>query len=203
MDWWIEGGHVVSRFSFEHWYSCILQAPDVPGRYVSFWKLRDEQNSEFGLNLWIEYDQILFPQVYAWLIFSSSITVVELNNRSESTSEDSLASSSIVMPQSAPVRSAAPSDVVTEEKGVATSTISLSPVTAPSKPASEIGSDSDSVSLMSVPSSEDDDEFAWEDSRLHAEEGRSAMEYVVLYDDSSSEEEIWLASLQQTVLVQY
>lgn len=74
--------------------------------------------------------------------------------------------------------------------------MTASPVTAPSKPASEDGgsdhgSDGSSVSLISIPSSSDDDLATWEDSRSHVEpeRARTGMEYVVLYDDSSEESE--------------
>ncbi|KAJ7070776.1 hypothetical protein C8F01DRAFT_1107742 [Mycena amicta] len=32
-----------------------LKAPEVPGRYVSYWRLRDDQGNAFGDNIWIEY----------------------------------------------------------------------------------------------------------------------------------------------------
>lgn len=72
------------------------------------------------------------------------------------------------------------------------------PVTAPSKPptetddsVSEAGSDTSSISLVSIPGSlEDDDEAEWQDSRdVPTGNVPETEEYVVLYDDHSSEED--------------
>jgi hypothetical protein len=51
----------------------------------------------------------------------------------------------------------------------------------------ESAEDSDSASLISIPSSNDDDESVWEDSRSHVLVS-PPVEYVVLYDSSSEEE---------------
>ena len=130
-----------------------------------------------------------------------SITVEDLGRRSEGSSENSLASSSIVMPQSAPVRSTASSEVANGQILPQPPCV-MSPLTAASRittdyAASDNGSDASSVSLISVPSSEDDsDEDDWEASRSHVlvpppgpGRGLTGMEYVVLYDESSSSEE--------------
>jgi next-to-BRCA1 protein 1 len=111
-----------------------------------------------------------------------------VNDRSESVSENSLASSSVVMPQSAPVKSSPSSDNIGQISAEAAS------VSTPSLRFSCGDSDTDSVSLMSVPSSDEDDDSAWEDSRSQvvgaaAAQARTGMEYVVLYDDSTSDEE--------------
>jgi next-to-BRCA1 protein 1 len=158
-----------------------LKAPDATGRYVSYWRLSDGEGNFFGHSIWID------------------ITVAELGRRSDGSSENSLGSSSIVMPQSAPVRSTAPSDVANGNiLQQASSLPQVSPVTAASRlatddAASDNGSDASSVSLISVPSSEDDiDQAEWEDSRSHVlvpSPARAGMEYVVLYDESSSDEE--------------
>lgn len=62
------------------------------------------------------------------------------------------------------------------------------PSPSTSKPATDItddvDSDSSSVSLISVPSS-DDYESEWQDARSHGEN----LEYVVLYDSNGSESE--------------
>jgi hypothetical protein len=106
------------------------------------------------------------------------------------------------MPQSAPVRSTASSEVVRGPTLSRAPSHMMSPLTAASGvttdyAASDNGSDASSVSLISVPSSEDDsDEDEWEASRSHVvvpppgpNRGLSGMEYVVLYDESSSDEE--------------
>jgi hypothetical protein len=112
--------------------------------------------------------------------------VVELNNRGDGSAEHSVASSSIIIPP-----------VPSESSGIQakvelSSPVSLSMVTASSKLPSDDDTDTDSVSLISVPSSDEDDDSAWEDSRsalTPAEPARPSTEYVVLYDDSSSSEE--------------
>jgi hypothetical protein len=52
-------------------------------------------------------------------------------------------------------------------------------------------SDSSSVSLVSPPFSEDEDDQLWEASRAHeaAESVARNMEYVLLYDDNTSDED--------------
>ncbi|KAJ7109944.1 hypothetical protein C8R44DRAFT_883963 [Mycena epipterygia] len=130
-----------------------LKAPEVPGRYVSYWRLRDGQGNLFGESIWID------------------INVMETRSN-----ESSLSSSSIiVMPrgaQSVPTSSASGAQGVThvshgevEEDGL-----------------SEHGSDASSVSLISVPSSEDEE---W--ASVPSAEEPQAQRYVVLYDDASSE----------------
>jgi next-to-BRCA1 protein 1 len=32
-----------------------LQAPDAPGRYIAYWRLRDDQGQLFGNTIWVEY----------------------------------------------------------------------------------------------------------------------------------------------------
>jgi hypothetical protein len=110
--------------------------------------------------------------------------VVELNNRGDGSTEHSVASSSIIIP---PVPSESSG---MQGKVELSSPVSPSMVTASSKLPSDDDTDTDSVSLVSVPSSDEDDD--WEDSRsvlTPAEPARPGTEYVVLYDDSSSEEE--------------
>ncbi|KAJ6575392.1 hypothetical protein B0H19DRAFT_1254950 [Mycena capillaripes] len=133
-----------------------LKAPETPGRYVSYWRLRDGQGKLFGESIWID------------------INVTE-TTRSDS-NESSLSSSSIiVMPrgaQSVPTSSA---------DGQGTSRVSHGEVEEDAL--SEHGSDASSVSLISVPTSEDDEEWA----SVPAEEPPQAQRYVVLYDDASSQ----------------
>lgn len=35
-------------------YLTSLKAPDVPGRYVGYWRLSDGQGNLFGSSVWIE-----------------------------------------------------------------------------------------------------------------------------------------------------
>ena len=86
---------------------------------------------------------------------------------------DGLTSSSIVvMPQAAPAH-----------ERMASVDSASSPVTAPSKPSSESGFDSSSMSIISG----DSDDELWEDSRAQAP--AEGTEYVVLYDEVSSEDD--------------
>jgi next-to-BRCA1 protein 1 len=151
-----------------------LKAPEASGKYVSYWRLHDGQGNMFGHSVWID------------------ITVAEQSS-SERSTDSSLASSSIIMPQSAFAKSSASSDIVNEETVVMSTPVVVSLPRADDS-ASDNGSDGSSVSLISIPSSEDDDDpTIWEDSRTHAvllppDRARAGLEYVVLYDDSSSDE---------------
>jgi len=157
-----------------------LKAPESPGRYVSYWRLSLGDGTLFGHSIWID------------------ITVEEPSRHLKGASDEaSLASSSIVMPASAPVRSASTHATVSDMQNVQHSPSSHA--TAVSRltledAVSDDGSDASSVSLISVPSSEDvEDDEVWQDSRSHVvvtspERARAALEYVVLYDESSEEE---------------
>ncbi|KAJ6503265.1 hypothetical protein C8R47DRAFT_969140 [Mycena vitilis] len=130
-----------------------LKAPETPGRYVSYWRLRDGRGQLFGDSIWID------------------INVTETRSNSN---ESSLSSSSIiVMPrgaQSVPTSSADGQIAPRVSQGEVEEDVS-----------SEHGSDASSVSLISVPTSEDED---W--ASVPAEEPAQAQRYVVLYDDASS-----------------
>lgn len=112
-------------------------------------------------------------------------------------------SSVIIMPQLLPV-----SLPNTENRATSPgSSTPGTPVTAPSVPASsdgdeasENGSEDSSISLISMPSSDEDE--IWEDTRVNVastpvergpehstEQEREAEEFVVLYDDANSSEE--------------
>lgn len=144
-----------------------MKAPDAPGKYVSYWRLHDGRRY-FGDSVWVD------------------IVVVEVN---DDTSDESLAASSIIIP-SAP--SAPSGDAGTRTVSVESSLPAS--VTAPSGALSDDGSFDSSISLIDVPSSPsaNDDDDLYQDSRTHITSpvGRSnEVEYVVLYDTSSSEEE--------------
>ncbi|KAF5366933.1 hypothetical protein D9757_010843 [Collybiopsis confluens] len=156
-----------------------LRAPETPGRYVSYYRLRDNEGQLFGQSIWID------------------ITVSETSRRATPESSDEYLSSSsvIVMPEGPPTREDGP---VAEP---------ISPTLASSLDLAEEISDSDSVtsgSLLSMPDSDSDsDDELWEDSRTSVlvEGGTRATmrvsnevqqpvdEYVVLYDESTSSEE--------------
>jgi next-to-BRCA1 protein 1 len=166
----VEVGSVSVGAEVELWTG-ELKAPEVTGKYVGYWKLEDGQGNLFGESVWIE------------------VTVADIEH-SGSSGEESLASSSIIMPQ--------PALSIEPERNSPPSTIS--PVTAPSSPRSEgtrMGSGSTASLISFISGSEDEDDAAmWEDVRSHANtttEGQhagapAATEYVVLYDEVSSED---------------
>ncbi|KAJ3721825.1 hypothetical protein C8R42DRAFT_668536 [Lentinula raphanica] len=175
-----------------------LKAPGTPGRYVSYYRLRDDEGNLFGHNLWLD------------------ISVSQSSQRdtpeTSTSSEGYLSSSSImVMPQRAPTPSAASTDDQREtvdetaEGRSPDSSVPVSPMTARSVDDEVEISDADSDttgSLLSVPDSDSDEEL-WQDSRTsvhferqEAQESQATMrvaqpsdEYVVLYDDATSSEE--------------
>ena len=107
-------------------------------------------------------------------------------------SDDSLASSSIIMPNVQPPNHLS---IRTDVLRVPGSTAPGSSVTVftnlrgNSDTGSEDGlSDSSSVSVVSVPFSEEEDE-EWEASRVQEAEARQNVEYVLLYDDDNTSEE--------------
>ncbi|KAI9512891.1 hypothetical protein F5148DRAFT_654200 [Russula earlei] len=136
-----------------------MKAPDVPGKYISYWRLCDHKGRRFGHSIWID------------------ICVAEL--RKVPTPEEgcsSLASSSVVMPHSAPSNPSIPIPSHDES------------TTAP------LLSDASSISLIDVPTDDDDDDDdseVYEDSRSHfgSTPGNGLVlspdvEYVVLSDSS-------------------
>ncbi|KAG6873861.1 hypothetical protein C0995_010473 [Termitomyces sp. Mi166 len=148
-----------------------LKAPDVPGRYTSYWRLRDGKGRLFGDSIWVD------------------IEVVD-----PSQSEESVTSSSmIIMPDPT-----SPPSLVADERTVSTVDIEDS--------SDDYFSDSSSVSIVSMSSEDEADATLWEESRAHgraisteirveasvhhpAEHASTAMDYVLLYDDNTSEEE--------------
>ncbi|EJD54417.1 hypothetical protein AURDEDRAFT_110070 [Auricularia subglabra TFB-10046 SS5] len=144
-----------------------MKAPDVPGRYIGFWRLSDGLGNFFGHRVWCD------------------IVVVE----PEHDSDRSLAASSIVMPLSAP--EAAPSTV--QEFG---SPVPETPRTlSGSDTESDDGSDG-SVSLVDLTEDSDDEweegrrllpnpPAAAPSARNNNTDGD---DYVVLYDSASADE---------------
>ncbi|KAJ7246253.1 hypothetical protein B0H12DRAFT_761399 [Mycena haematopus] len=161
-------GSVKVGAEVELWTS-ELKAPETPGRYVSYWRLRDGQHRLFGESIWIEYAffYVVSPLTFINIFLFSSINVTETRSN-----ESSLSSSSIiVMPrgaQSVPTSSAVGTADVRGE--------------AEEYELSDHGSDASSGSLISVPTS-DDEEWA----SVPAEQPPQAQRYVVLYDDASSQ----------------
>ncbi|KAJ8488127.1 hypothetical protein ONZ51_g3759 [Trametes cubensis] len=141
-----------------------MKAPEVPGKYVSSWRLSDGNGKLFGHSVWVD------------------IIVAEVN---ESSSE-SLASSSVIMPRIVPQVPTAHS--ATEHGLTRFSTPSM---TLPSAPPSEVGSSPSLVDAMSS-SSVSSDEAMYEDSRsrvlVSPRLAAQDVEYVMLFDSSSDDE---------------
>ncbi|KAF7337477.1 hypothetical protein MSAN_02220700 [Mycena sanguinolenta] len=130
-----------------------LKAPETPGRYVSYWRLRDDQGRLFGESIWID------------------INVTESRS-----SESSLSSSSIiVMPRGAQSVPSVPTSSATGTSNVRGE--------VEEDELSEHGSDASSGSLISVPTS-DDEEWASVPAEPSTQ-SQQAQRYVVLYDDAS------------------
>ncbi|OBZ79833.1 Next to BRCA1 gene 1 protein [Grifola frondosa] len=147
-----------------------MKAPEVPGKYVSSWRLSDGEGNLFGHSIWVD------------------ITVAEVDDASSS-----CASSLVIMPRSAPHLDSARSTTL-ETVGDNTSTFSLpvSSAALTSSPRSDNGSLVDVPSLASVSSFSDDDDVIYEDSRSNAVVSPSntrETEYVLLYDSASSEDD--------------
>lgn len=177
----VKVGKVTAGFEVDVWTG-ELKAPETPGRYRGCWRLSDGEGTYFGSSLWVD------------------IVVAEPSHQSDG-SEGSLASSSVIMmPQSAgSARSTAPSDLAGPLGSrhtfplVRDSSIGTVSKLSMDDAASDAGSIGSSVSLISVPSSDDEDAEDWQDSRSHAptsaETLRDAAEYIVLFDDTSSDED--------------
>ncbi|KAH9081933.1 hypothetical protein EDB83DRAFT_2512748 [Lactarius deliciosus] len=101
-----------------------MKAPDVPGKYISYWRLCDSKGRRFGHSIWAD------------------ICVVEQSKAPASDDEGStsLAASSVVMPNSAPSAPSVPIPSHDES------------TTAP------LLSDTSSVSLIDIPSDNEDEE---------------------------------------------
>ncbi|KAJ3922230.1 hypothetical protein F5877DRAFT_34317 [Lentinula edodes] len=175
-----------------------LKAPENPGRYVAYYRLRDGEGNLFGHSIWLD------------------ITVSEAFQRDSPetlASSDYLSSSSIIiMPTAASTPSSAVANNDANGNGAPeglhrNSLIPGSPVTALSAPSVSDyveTSDNDSEtsgSLLDVTDSDSDEEL-WQDSRTsvlvegHGAESQATIrattlpdEYVVLYDEATSSEE--------------
>jgi hypothetical protein len=181
-------GKVAAGVEVDVWTS-ELKAPEIPGRYVGYWRLKADDEL-FGNSLWIE------------------INVVESD--SHSSSENSMAASSIIMPT--------PSSIQRTVASVTEHAASVSAATTEGFTEDNLSDAGSDISLISMPSSpsSDEDEALWHDTRSYTTEERaavaaanaarassnrsapsidheastpaSAMDYVLLYDDNSSSE---------------
>lgn len=135
---------------------------------MSYWRLHDGREY-FGNSVWVD------------------IEVAE-STHNEDASEKSLAASSVIMP---------PAPSAGAETGVSAGISAPPSTTVLSGPPSDDGSFDSSMSLIDAPSSPsiegiDDDEDLFQDSReivVSPIDAPRDIEYVVLYDTSSSEDE--------------
>lgn len=167
-----------------------LKAPDAPGRYTGYWRLKNGSTGQlFGDSIWID------------------LVVAEPHRQQASSAVSevppSMTYSSVIVMPKAP-ESLQPLEVTQQqfERLSLSNSTPASPVTAPSSQdvISVAGSEeSFSASLVSVPSSDSSDEELWEESRMNASTADSqrtavpprsnALDYVVLYDENSSSED--------------
>ncbi|TBU25294.1 hypothetical protein BD311DRAFT_700421 [Dichomitus squalens] len=140
-----------------------MKAPEVPGKYVSSWRLSDGNGNLFGQSVWVD------------------ITVAEMN---EPSSDESLAASSVIMPRTAGQTVSARSSIEHQ--------FSTSSMTVPSAPPSEIDSSVSLLDVSSSSSSDDEDYAVYEDSRSQFVPSPAAdaqdVEYVMLFDSSSEDD---------------
>ncbi|PCH34161.1 hypothetical protein WOLCODRAFT_160653 [Wolfiporia cocos MD-104 SS10] len=156
-----------------------MKAPDVPGKYVSYWRLSDGKGNQFGHSVWVD------------------ITVAEVTRTGSALSADhSLASSSVIMPQPVQDQPASPAAPRPQRSDTTGSEFTVS-VTVPSRPSSDTGSFNSSISLVDVPASpvSDDDDAVYEHSRSVVVTNPADrvnrvqdVEYVMLYESSSEDD---------------
>ncbi|KAF9454162.1 hypothetical protein P691DRAFT_657056 [Macrolepiota fuliginosa MF-IS2] len=181
-------GLVKSGTEVEVWTG-ELKAPDMAGRYVSYWRLRDGNGELFGDSIWID------------------IIVADAHSSDES--DKSIASSLVIMPHSpaaiagSSVGVASVGGAVRRRRSTTMTNVTLtggSPTVGTMSLASTssidgLGSDTESeASLISAPSDEGE---LWEDVASSVGEAvvvngqvrNQPIDYVLLYDDRSSEGE--------------
>jgi len=139
-----------------------LTAPERPGKYLSYWRLRDGLGNAFGQAFWIDIE-VLEPvsgSVQEGNLSSSSVIVMPTLGTSQEPSPDSPKSTSTRL------------SIATEDDDAL--------------------SDSSFASVGSA--SDDEDADLWRESRSQIQpeqqSGSHAADYVVLYDDNSSDEDL-------------
>ncbi|KAH9837268.1 uncharacterized protein C8Q71DRAFT_757514 [Rhodofomes roseus] len=154
-----------------------MKAPEIPGKYVSYWRLSDGEGNQFGHSIWVD------------------ITVAEMTRATSSLSTDeSLAASSVIMPQAAQSQ-IADAPRVLPPRTTTTAPSEPASATLPSSPLSDTDSFDSSISLVDAPSSPISDDFEeyFRELRGHVSRPEAAArralepEYVMLYDSASSE----------------
>ncbi|KAH8120072.1 hypothetical protein DFH11DRAFT_1685474 [Phellopilus nigrolimitatus] len=145
-----------------------MKAPDISGKYVGYWRLSDG-SKPFGQSVWCDI-------------------VVPVHNGTSL--HESLVASEVIMPEPSPDRSGPIDDA--DPRTIPEFVPSPSALATPTMYSENPSSDDDSsISLLDEFDSASDDEF-WEASReqVIARPGESGdTEYVVLYDEESSDDE--------------
>jgi len=127
----VKVGKVVAGEEIDIWTG-DMKAPEVPGKYVSYWRLNDGNGNHFGHSLWAD------------------ITVAEPHNSSDE--EGTISSSSlIIMPQAASERASVPS--VGPIALAAGATRATTTIAATTDTLSDVGSEDSDLSIIDVPSS--------------------------------------------------
>lgn len=133
----------------------------------------------FGESIWVE---CVHDFLYLNRKLTSQLRIEVVEPGRPHSIDDLLLSSSInIMPD---MSSHSPVSVVSHPRGT--------PIVDLGNVSDDDVSDSSSVSMVSIPSSDDEDDAAlWADSRTQATAGYvpEAMEYVLLYDDNTSDED--------------
>ncbi|EIM92871.1 uncharacterized protein STEHIDRAFT_136582 [Stereum hirsutum FP-91666 SS1] len=171
-----------------------LKAPEIPGRYMGYWRLSDGQGKQFGHSIWVE------------IVVSEPQRAMSALSVEDGSGEDSLAASSVIMPHSAPERSR--SSTMTTGMGMVDAAdvaqqdeATTAPMTVRSSRTNTLSDAGSDLSMIDIPSSEDEeDDDVFEDSRERlsplnmgigadgaAALSRAEEEYVVLYDSSDDE----------------
>lgn len=171
-----------------------LKAPEIPGRYMGYWRLSDGQGKQFGHSIWVE------------IIVSEPQRTSSESSADDGSGEDSLAASSVIMPHSAPERSRS-STMTTGMRMVDAADVAqqdeatTAPMTVRSSRTNTLSDAGSDLSMIDIPSSEDEeDDDIFEDSRerlspLNMGLGaggvasllRGEEEYAVLSDSSDDE----------------
>jgi len=148
-------------------YAGDMKAPETPGMYVSYWRLSDGSNKPFGQSIWCD---IVVPTI-------------------ERSVHESLSSSEVIMPVAAPERSNASAALDAASPDSAPSnTVPSTPTMRSDTSSSEDGESS--ISLLDEFETASDAGF-WDESRSQVIQPphNGDVEYVVLYDDESTDEE--------------
>jgi next-to-BRCA1 protein 1 len=150
-------------------------APSIPGRYTSYWRLRDNEGKIFGHRMWCDI-----------------IVLEEQSSKASSEHNPSLSSSAVIMPNATELQATIPTPLVIPGSPTISSVHSEAGAGPVSAAPSEVDID-DIISSSSVSSVMDgdldsDDGDLWEEAMGQDASGEPD-EFVVVYDSSSTDRE--------------